>query len=342
LRFAPCPQVLKVPKRYGRLGNTRKAPEKAAAQRPPIMSELQLNNETFRSVLERMQTGVYLVDSHRRIVFWNDGAERITGYLRHQVVGRLCRENILMHCDEQSCSLCGIACPISETMHDGRPKEARVYLHHRDGHQVPVHLRVAPIRDERGSVIGAAESFEEQNVETHDGELAAYGCLDVSTGVPNHNFTQSHLRESLATYTEYHVPFGVLLIHVDHLKQVQASHGRQATEFILRAAAGTIRNVLGSGEFVGRWKENEFLAIKTACDEAQIERMVKNLQKIVSCSSVRWWDDQLVVHVSVGHATVQEGDSVESLVERASTQRTNSLTEGSGSPQSSAANQGGR
>src|ERR1051326_1922499 len=301
-----------------------------------------LNPEIFRTVLDKMQTGVYLVDSDRRIVFWNDGAERITGYLRHQVVGRLCKENILMHCDEQSCSLCGIACPISETMLEGRPKEARVYLHHRNGHQVPVHLRVAPIRDDRGSIIGAAESFEEQNVESHDGELAAYGCLDVATGVPNHDFTQSHLRESLATYNEYRVPFGVLLIHVDHLQQVQASHGRQATEFILRAAAGTIRNVLGAGEFLGRWKENEFLAIKTGCDEAQIERTVKSLQKIVSCSSVRWWDDQLVVHVSVGYATVQPGDTVDTMVERAALQRKKSLNRQIIVPQASQADRGGK
>jgi len=289
-----------------------------------------------------MQTGVYLVDTDRRIVFWNDGAERITGYLRHQVVGRLCKENILMHCDEQSCSLCGIACPISETMHEGRPREARVYLHHRSGHQVPVHLRVAPIRDDRGSIIGAAESFEEQNVESHDGELAAYGCLDVATGVPNHDFTQSHLRESLATYNEYRVPFGVLLIHVDHLQQVQASHGRQATEFILRAAAGTIRNVLGAGEFLGRWKENEFLAVKTGCDEVQIERTVKSLQKIVSCSSVRWWDDQLVVHVSVGHATVLPGDTVEAMVDRAAIQRKKSLNQQIISPPTSQVDRGGK
>src|SRR5215813_12811643 len=125
-----------------------------------------VNPEVFRDVLERMQTGVYFVDTERKILFWNDGAERITGYLRHEVVGRSCRENILMDCDGKSCGLCGSACPLSETMHEGHSKETRVYFRHKQGHQVPVHLRVVPMRDERGSVIGAAESFEEQTVES--------------------------------------------------------------------------------------------------------------------------------------------------------------------------------
>jgi diguanylate cyclase (GGDEF)-like protein/PAS domain S-box-containing protein len=289
-----------------------------------------LNSEIFRTVLESLQTGVYLVDTDRRILFWNDGAERITGYLRHQVLGHFCRENILMYCDGKSCGLCGSACPLTETLHEGRPKEARVYFRHKLGHQVPVHLRVVPIRDDRGSVIGAAESFDEQVADSHDDDLAPYGCLDTTTGVPNHDFTESHLRESLATFCEYHVPFSVLNIHVDRLEQVQATHGREATAFVLRAAAGTIKNVLGPGAFVGRWKENEFLAVMTAWNAAQVEKAVENIQKIVSSSSVKWWDDQLFVPVTVGHTAVRPGDSIEFLVERVTVLRRHNPAPGEG------------
>lgn len=289
-----------------------------------------LNSEIFQTVLETLQTGVYLVDTDRRIVFWNDGAERITGYLRHQVLGHFCRENILMYCDGKSCGLCGSACPLSEAMHEGRLKESRIYFRHKLGHQIPVLLRVVPIRDDRGSVIGAAESFHEQIADSHDDDLAPYGCLDAATGIPNHDFTQSHLRESLATYSEYRVPFSILNIHVDRLEHVQATHGREATAFILRATAGTIKNVLGPAAFVGRWKENEFLAVMTAWNATQVEQAVENIQKIVSCSSIKWWDDQLFVHVTVGHTAVRPDDSIEFLVERVSVLRRHHSTQGDG------------
>ena len=274
------------------------------------------NAETFRTVLEQLQTGVYLVDKDRRIVFWNDGAERITGYLRHQVLGHFCRENVVMDCNEESCGLCGTVCPLAETLHEGRPKEAHVFFHHKQGHQVPVLLRVVPIRDEHGSIIGAAESFEPQVADsTSNDDLARYGCLD-PTGVPNHAFTQSHLRACLSTFTEHHVPFSIIGVHVDRLRKVQATHGHEATTAILRAAAGTIQNVIGPSSFVGRWMESEFLAILTAPTPSQVEKIVENIQKAVNCSSIKWWDDPLLIHVTVGHTEVQAGDTLESLTER--------------------------
>ena len=52
------------------------------------------NPDIYRSVLEELPAGVYLVDRHRRIVFWNAGAERICGYLRQDVVGRFLRDHL--------------------------------------------------------------------------------------------------------------------------------------------------------------------------------------------------------------------------------------------------------
>ena len=60
------------------------------------MSDL-LHPDVFREVLEELQVGVYFTDLQRRIVFWNSGAERISGYLRQEVLGRNCRDNILVH-----------------------------------------------------------------------------------------------------------------------------------------------------------------------------------------------------------------------------------------------------
>jgi len=66
------------------------------------MSELQ-DPEIFRSVLDALQTGVSVADRNGKILFWNQGAERLTGHKQHEVVGRYCRDNILPHCNEQGC-----------------------------------------------------------------------------------------------------------------------------------------------------------------------------------------------------------------------------------------------
>lgn len=39
--------------------------------------------EACRNILESLLNGVCVVDMQKKIVFWSDGAEHITGHLRH-------------------------------------------------------------------------------------------------------------------------------------------------------------------------------------------------------------------------------------------------------------------
>ncbi len=279
--------------------------------------------EIFRSVLDSLPIGVYLVGRDRKIVFWNIGAEHITGYHRHEVVGHSSHESILAQCNEASCILCGVACPLTEVIHEGKPKDAQIFLRHKAGHRVPARLRITPIRDQHGSLVGAAQSFEEERetieLDLHQTNLAAHGCLDVLTGVPNHAFTQSHLRENLAFFEEHHLPFGVLRIAIEQLDQLQSTHGREAVGVMLHVIAQTMKHTLRPDGFLGRWGESEFLAIMTFCDGAALLRAAQNVAKMANCSGIQWWDDLLSATVSVGATMVQPGDTIESLLERSQT-----------------------
>ena len=190
----------------------------------------------YRTVLENLPIGVYLVDQDRRIVFWNDGAERITGFLRQDVVGRLCRENILVHCDTDNSVLCAVACPLADTMRDERPREVDMYLRHKDGYRVPVRVRSFPIRSQDGLLVGAAESFEERAVapDLHCGHSNATDevCVEEATGLPGHDRMLAQLRETLALFAEHHNPFGILRIRLDHLADWHERGGQQVVNVI--------------------------------------------------------------------------------------------------------------
>jgi PAS domain S-box-containing protein len=57
-------------------------------------------------LLDLVFSGVYLVDTQRKITYWNKGAEKITGYTPAEVAGRFCPENFLMHVNEEGKFLC--------------------------------------------------------------------------------------------------------------------------------------------------------------------------------------------------------------------------------------------
>jgi diguanylate cyclase (GGDEF)-like protein/PAS domain S-box-containing protein len=274
--------------------------------------------DVFRTVLESLQAGVYLVDLSRRIVCWNDGAERISGYLRQDVVGRVCEENLFLHCDGQGAALCG-HCPLIRTMQDGKKRELSVYLRHKAGHLVPVHLWCVPIRDARGNVIGASESFEEQkpnsSTELRLQDLAAHGCLDSATGLPNAAFTRTRVREHLARFAEHHLPFSVLLIGLAPNKVFTADHAHPAAEKMLQSAAQTLTNVLRPGDFLGRWEGHELLAILPG-SQVQAGRL-QPIGKLVGLSQIHWWGDSVPVSVVLAGAEPENADTCESLLARA-------------------------
>ena len=51
------------------------------------------DSRLLEAILDSLDSGVYLVDKHRKITFWNHAAERISGYMRHDVTGLLSRRH---------------------------------------------------------------------------------------------------------------------------------------------------------------------------------------------------------------------------------------------------------
>lgn len=288
--------------------------------------------DVYREVLESLTTGIYLVDRERRILLWNDGAERITGYLRHEVIGRRCADNILMHCDETSRVLCGCACPLQDVMRDGDPQQVDVFLRHKDGQRVPVRVRAIAIRDSAGNVIGAAESFDERVLlpepGIHPNSNAVQDCKDELTGILDHHSIRSHLCASLLDFAEYRTPFSILDISIDKLQELQDFHGRRALEAVVAVIARTLARNLRPVDRVGRLPENHFLIILADCPEADVHRIAEMLQRISAWAGIPWWGDRLSVTISIGATAVRNDDTAETLLGRAALALEQSLAGG--------------
>ena len=194
-------------------------------------------------------------------------------------------------------------------------------LRHREGHPVPVQMRLAPLRNRQGPIIAVAKSFDEHKAGSERNRsryhLIPQGCFDEITGVSNHEFTQFRLRESLASFAQYQSPFGILLIQVDQLKHFGATYGRPAVDAILHVLAQTLQDSLRPSDFVGHWQDGQFLAIVIGCGAVGVERARERIAGAVSTVSMLWWGDEMSVTNSVGCAPVQSGDTIDSLLQRA-------------------------
>src|ERR1017187_3432548 len=180
-------------------------------------------------LLENIFDGVYFVDAERRITYWNRGAESLTGYSAGEAVQRHCYDNFLGHVDEKGCALCTGDCPLTSTLLDGQRREADVFLRHKLGHRVPVYVRVAPITDQSGQIVGAVEVFndisERKRVERRVHELEGMAFRDALTRLPNRRYIELKVKQSFEELHQFGRPFGLLMFDLDHFKQVNDRHG---------------------------------------------------------------------------------------------------------------------
>jgi diguanylate cyclase (GGDEF)-like protein/PAS domain S-box-containing protein len=276
--------------------------------------------EIYRDILDGLQIGVSVLDVQRKIVFWSDGAEQITGYARIDVLGHSCTENVLLHCNQTSCEMCVDTCPIASALRDGRPVESMGFIHHKSGYRTPVRTWAIPLRDKRGSIIGTIQTFEAEfaaaSPDPNDRKMKEHGWLDEVTGLPNQAMMQSHLRETLGTFTEVHIPFGIVSLEIHDLDRFRASYGQGAARSMLQVLARTLRNTVWPMDFVGVWGDGRFLSILMGCSEEALQTVCQRILSMMASATIRWWGEDLSVAVSIGCAGAQAGDTVESLLQR--------------------------
>ena len=86
--------------------------------------------EIYRTVLDHVAAGVCVVDANGKILLWNDGAERITGFFRQDVVGHPAQENFLDLVDLENNSIAADAQPLWNALKHGRGNDSQVSLKH--------------------------------------------------------------------------------------------------------------------------------------------------------------------------------------------------------------------
>ena len=280
-----------------------------------------MNDNFYKKLIDNIFDGVYYVDRESHITFWNKGAERITGYDASEVVGKRCSDNILRHVDDSGTELCIHGCPLRDSINDGLSREVDVYLHHREGHRVPVTVRVSPIHDAEGAVVGAVEVFSDNSRRSHImkemEKLREEIFIDPLTEVGNRKFADVSLSGKMEEFRSHKVPLGLLFLDIDHFKQCNDTYGHAAGDSVLIAVGKTIANVLRKLDVVCRWGGEEFIVIIPNTDNTTLAMIAERIRDFIEKSWIDHKGTAIRVTVSIGGTLARDGDSIEEFVERA-------------------------
>ena len=276
----------------------------------------------YKELLDQMSDGVYFVDRNRKILYWNEGAYRLTGYKAEEIIGRQCQDEILCHVDYKGNRLCNEACPLSTCIDQGAPHEAKVYLKHKMGRRVPVSVRVQPIRDAAGSVTGAIEIFSDDTAQNEARRrteaMRRMAFLDHLTQLPNRRFMEMALKTTLSEFQSHKDPFGILVIDFDQFKKVNDSFGHLSGDRVLQQAARTLSASLRPADAVGRWGGDEFIAIVRGVTLESLRSLADRCTGTMARTEIPLGDGRRVsLAISIGAAMAQLGETAEALVHRA-------------------------
>lgn len=271
---------------------------------------------TLLALLESVDDGVYIVDRHRRIQYWNAGAERITGYSAEDALGRRCSESLLEHVDASGYQLCFGRCPLEATMADCQSRQACVYLRHREGHRVATRVRAIPLM-EHGECVGAVEVFSD-GVGTTQSVRRLFDLVDRDplTHLFNRRWLDRRVEQALADCASHGLPCGLLLADIDRFKTFNDLYGHQTGDRVLCAVGRTLESVFTEPLFVGRWGGEEFVMGAPGLGGADLAGLAEQARTLVQAMVVQGPAGPLAVTVSVGYGQARAGEDADTLLAR--------------------------
>jgi two-component system response regulator HydG len=153
-----------------------------------VMDSLDLNYY-WKSVVDTIQDGVMVVNPEGIVISVNRAFEEITGYGRHEIVGKRCTTLNCTSCEiarqEEGCHWCVM-------FRKGHLKKQKCSITRKDGRIVHILKNASVLRDKSGVVTGAVETMtditdlvaKETQIESYRRELDAedrfYGMIGVS------------------------------------------------------------------------------------------------------------------------------------------------------------------
>lgn len=253
----------------------------------------------FLSIAASLPEAVVCACTAGRITFWNAAAEGLFGWPAAEALGLPL--SILIPEPQRAAHEAGLARIAAGG--PGRLFGQRVELtaQRRDGALFPVELSFSTWEDGTGAGFGAVirDLTERRRYEARLRHLADHDGL---TGLPNRALLHRRLEHAASEAARGTRPAALLLVDLDHFKDVNDLLGHSAGDRMLVEAAARLRACAREGDTVARLGGDEFALLLPGLGEPAAAAAVAD--RVVAALEKPFWLDVRLVHAgaSVGVA----------------------------------------
>jgi diguanylate cyclase (GGDEF)-like protein len=174
-----------------------------------------------------------------------------------------------------------------------------------------------PFANKHARIVGRLTNFIQAvtaDLEEANREITRLSMTDRLTQLPNRRRLDQTLRDNLELAARYGSDLAVVLIDIDHFKQVNDTHGHLAGDAVLRTIARVLAKQTRSTDMAGRWGGEEFLIVapQTGLDKAA--SLAEHLRSIIAGTDFAGVGSKTI---SLGVAAYSPGDDLNKLLYRA-------------------------
>lgn len=142
--------------------------------------------------------------------------------------------------------------------------------------------------------------------------------LDPLTRTFNRRALENYLGSLCESYNE-NVNAHILLVDIDDFKVVNDAYGHLAGDRVLIFLSKLIKSSIRDGDKVFRFGGEEFIILLNRSTQLSSERVAQRLLDGVRSNTLLYKEHHIKITLSIGSTVLQEGDDIESFIERADT-----------------------
>lgn len=229
------------------------------SERNLALKTIQKHDKKLRAVIDGAFDAILTIDTAGLLVEFNPAAERIFGYKKDEVIGKLMSELIIParyrtahHAGHQQYVMSGVKHIFNQRI--------EMVAMRADGSEFPIELTLTALKDADLSLVtGFVRDISEQKKARQEIENFAY--YDALTALPNRRLLIDRYQHAILIAQRASTYCGLLFIDLDKFKTLNDTKGHDVGDQLLIEVAKRIQNTIRAGDTVARLSGDEFVVI---------------------------------------------------------------------------------
>lgn len=273
----------------------------------------------FQNLVENTPDAVMVSDATTQdkggplVVYVNPAFERLMGYPSSEMLGK---SPFILHGQDTDSHT---KLRVHKALRDGKSIRTEILKYCRGGQPRWLDMNLLPLRDDTGQITHFA--WIERDLTRYkkiERQLANMALFDSLTGTLNRPAFYQHAEKEFARSKRYYRPLSVIMLDIDHFKQINDEYGHHGGDQVLQIFAEACQEVIRSTDIMGRVGGEEFALLLPDTPLKAAYNLAERLRERINKYPYLAGDMLIEVTASQGVAELQ-GDDVDfrSLLKRA-------------------------